>query len=376
MRRIGVAVALALSLLVTPLAAEAQPTVKIARLGVLILQPRAGAGGSDIAALREGLHDLGYVEGQNLALEIRSAEGKPELLPSLTAELLKTKPDVLVTSGSEAILTLKRATDVVPIVMATVMDPGAFLAGLGDLGWIAGKTIAIEYRSANWNVELLDDLADELVRMKADIILAAGSTAPLRAARRATSTIPIVMTGSPDPVAQGVAASLARPGGNVTGGAGLITDLAPKRLELLKEVVPRVARVAVLWSPATHLELQATRTAAPKLGLSLKLIEVRSTDDLARAFVVLERERPDALTMLFDGLTSGYRGLVSDAMDIADGFRRAATYVDKILKGAQPSELPIEQPTKFELVINLRTAKTLGLTIPQSLLVRADEIIQ
>ena len=280
-------------------------------------------------------------------------------------------------------------------------ERAAFLAGLRDLGWIDGKTIAIEYRSANWTVELLDDLADELIRMKVDIIFAAGGTAPLTAARRATSTIPIVMSASPDPVAQGVATSLARPGGNVTGGAGLITDLASKRLELLKEVVPRVGRVAVVWSPATHLELQATRSAAPKLGLTLKLIEVRNTDDLARAFTVLERDRPDALTMLFDALTSGYRGLVSDfakkhklptvfgarefaeagglmsyAMDTADGFRLAATYVDKILKGAKPADLPIEQPTKFELVINVTTAKLIGLSIPQSVLVRADRFIE
>src|SRR5215510_12637814 len=191
-------------------------------------------------------------------------------------------------------------------------ERAAFLAGLRDLGWIDGKTIAIEYRSANWNVELLDDLADELVRMKVDVIFAAGGTAPLGAARRATNTIPIVMTTSPDPVAQGVAASLARPGGNVTGGAGLITELASKRLELLKEVVPRVARVAVIWSPAAQLELQAMRAAALKLGLTLKLVEVRNADDLARAFAVLEKERLDALTMLFDSLTTGYRGLVSD----------------------------------------------------------------
>jgi len=290
---------------------------------------------------------------------------------------------------------------VAPLTETASPERAAFLSGLRDLGWIDGKTIAIEYRSANSNVELLDDLADELVRMKVDIIFIAGGTAPLRAARRATTTIPIVMTGSPDPVAERVVASLARPGGNVTGGAALITDLAPKRLELLKEVVSRVARVAVLWSPATHLELQATRTAASKLGLTLKLIEMRNADDLARAFAVLERERPDALTMLFDGLTSGYRGLVSDfakkhklptvfggrefveagglmsyAMDVAEGFRRADTYVDKILKGAKPGDLPIEQPTKFELVINLTTAKVVGVSIPQSVLVRADRIIE
>ena len=290
---------------------------------------------------------------------------------------------------------------VAPLSETPSPERAAFLAGLRELGWIEGKTIAIEYRSAKWNVELLDDLAEELVRMKIDIILAAGGGAPLSAAKRATSTIPIVMTGSGDPVAEGLVASLARPGGNVTGRSLMIPELGSKRLELLKEAVPRVARLAVLWTPAADLELRATRTAAHKLGLTLKLMEVRNADDLARAFAVLEKERPDALTMLFDALTTGYRGLVGDfakkhklptvfgarefveagglmsyAPDIAENFRRAATYVDKILKGAKAGDLPIEQPTKFELVINLKTAKALGLTIPQSLLQRADQVIQ
>ena len=277
----------------------------------------------------------------------------------------------------------------------------AFLAGLRELGWIEGKTIAVEYRSAKLNVELLDDLAEELVRTRVDIIVAAGPDPLIRAAKQATSTIPIVMTGGSDPVAERFAASLARPGGNVTGVSLMSPELGAKRLELLKEVVPRVTRLAVLWSPATQRELEVTRAAADKLGLALKLIAVRNADDLARAFAVLEKERPDALTMLFDGLTSGYRELVGDfakkhklptvfgarefaeagglmsyAPDIADGFHRAATYVDKILKGAKPADLPVEQPTKFELVINMKTAKALGLTIPQSLLLRADELIQ
>src|SRR2546422_9696984 len=257
------------------------------------------------------------------------------------------------------------------------------------------------YRSAKWNVELLDALAEELVRMKVDIIVAAGAGPLIRAAKRATSTIPIVMTGSSDPVAERFVASLARPGGNVTGGSLMIPELGSKRLELLKEVIPRVARLAVLWTPAADLELRATRAAAHKLGLTLKLMEVRNADDLARAFAVLEKERPDALTMLFDALTTGYRGLVGDfakkhklptvfgarefaeagglmsyAPDITEGFRRAATYVDRILKGAKPAEMPVEQPTKFELVINLKTAKALGLTIPQTLLIRADQVIE
>ncbi len=280
-------------------------------------------------------------------------------------------------------------------------ERAAFLAGLRELGWIEGKTIAIEYRSAKWNVELLEDLAEELVRMKVDIIVAAGAGPLIRAAKRATSTIPIVMTGSSDPVAERFVASLARPGGNVTGGSLMIPELGSKRLELLKEVIPRVARLAVLWTPAADLELRATRAAAHKLGLTLKLMEVRNADDLARAFAVLEKERPDALTMLFDALTTGYRRLVGDfamkhklptvfgarefaeagglmsyAPDIAEGFRRAAFYVDKILKGAKPGDLPVEQPTKFELVINLKTAKALGLTIPQTILLQADRVIE
>ena len=280
-------------------------------------------------------------------------------------------------------------------------ERAAFLAGLRELGWIEGKTITIEYRSAKWNPEMFDDLAEELVRMKVDIIVVAGTDTLLRAAKQATSTIPIVVTGSGDPVAERFVSSLARPGGNVTGISLMIPELGSKRLELLKEVVPRVTRLAVLWSPAAHVELRVTRAAADKLGLTLQLMEVRNADDLARAFVVLEKERPDALTMLFDGLTTGYRGLVGDfakkhklptvfgarefaeagglmsyAPNMADGFHRAATYVDKILRGAKPADLPVEQPTKFELVINLKTAKALGLTIPQTLLLRADQVIE
>jgi len=282
-------------------------------------------------------------------------------------------------------------------------ERAAFLAGLRELGWIEGKTIAIEYRSAKWNVELLDDLAEELVRMKVDIIVAAGAGAVLRAAKQATNTIPIVMTGSADPVAEGRVASMARPGGNVTGSSLMIAELGSKRLELLKEAVPRVARLAVLLNPVTSdkLEPAATQAAARRLGVTLKLMEVRNAEDLARTFAVLAKERPDGLTMLFDALTTGYRGLVrgfakkhklptvfgarefaeagglmSYAPNIAEGFRRAATYVDRILKGAKPAEMPVEQPTKFELVINLKTAKALGITIPQTLLLRADQVIE
>jgi putative ABC transport system substrate-binding protein len=239
--------------------------------------------------------------------------------------------------------------------------------------------------------------------MKVDVLVAAGAGPPLLAAKQATSTIPIVMTASTDPIAERLVASLARPGGNVTGLSSMTPELSSKRLELLKEVVPRVARVAVIWNPdaGRQLELQATRAAARTLGVTLKLMEVRNADDLARSFAALEKERPDALTMFFDPLSTGYRELVADfakkhrlptvfgarefaeagglmsyAPNIAESFRRAATYVDKILRGAKPGDLPIEQPTKFELVINMKTAKALGLTIPQSILVRADQVIE
>jgi len=281
-------------------------------------------------------------------------------------------------------------------------ERAAFLAGLRDLGWIDGKTIAIEYRSAKWNTELLDDLAKELVRMNVDIILAAGAGPAVGAAKRATSTIPIVTTGSDDPVAEGLVASMARPGGNVTGMSRMVPELGSKRLELLKETVPRVARVAVLLNPVTSkLELEATRAAARRLNVDLKILKVANADDLTRAFAALDKARPDALTMFSDSKTTGYRvlvgdfakqhrlpsifgarefvdagGLMSYAPDFVETFRRAATYVDKILKGAKPADLPIEQPTKYELVVNLKTAKALGLTIPQSVLVRADEVIQ
>jgi len=326
MRLIGLAVVLTLSLTVASLAAEAQSGKK-ARIGVLMLPPRAGAGGTYIQALREGLYEFGYVEGQNLLLEIRWAEGRPDLLPGLAAELLSTRPDVLVTSGSEAILTLKRATGVVPIIMATVMDP----------------------------------------------------------------------------VALGIAASLARPGGNLTGLAILSLELTSKRLQLLKEVVPRLSRVAVLWNPANPgnvLLLREVETASQTLGLRWQAVAVRRPDELAGAFEAIGAES-NGILVLEDSMLVSHRsrivesvsrtrlpamyafrqfvdagGLMSYGPNIPDSFRRAAVYVDKILKGAKPADLPVEQPTTFELVINMKTARTLGLTIPQTLLLRADQVIE
>jgi len=210
------------------------------------------------------------------------------------------------------------------------------------------------------------------------------------------------MTGSADPVAERLVASMRRPGGNVTGMSSMVPELGSKRLELLKEAVPRVARLAGLLAVTSYkLELAATQAAAQRLGVRLKILEVRNADDLVRVFATLEKERPDALTMFSDARTTGYRVLVADfamqrklptvlgareftdagglmsyAPDFAEAFHRAATYVDKILKGTKPADLPIEQPTKFELVINLKTAKALGLTVPPSVLGRADQVIE
>jgi len=314
--------------LAAPHAAGAQRTGKKVHIGVLLLPPRAGAGDTYIDALREGLHELGYVEGQNLLLEIRWAEGRPDLLPGLAAELLSTRPDVLVTSGSEAILTLKRATGVVPIIMATVMEP----------------------------------------------------------------------------VALGIAVSLAKPGGNLTGLAILSLELTSKRLQLLKDAVPGLSRVAVLWNPANSgnaLMLREVETASQTLGLRWHGVAVPRPDELASAFKAIVAARANCILVIEDSMFVSHRsrivesvartrlpamyafrqfvdagGLMSYGPNIPDSFRRAATFVDKILKGAKPEDLPIEQPTKFELVINLKTAKALGLTLPPSVLARADQVIE
>jgi ABC-type uncharacterized transport system substrate-binding protein len=278
----------------------------------------------------------------------------------------------------------------------------AFLQGLHDLGYVEGRTINIEYRSAGGNAEMLQDLAEELVRAQVDIIVTAGGNVTVEAARRATSSIPIVMAASSDPVESGLVASLAHPGGNVTGLAQL-NELAAKRLQLLKEAIPRIGRVAVLFvprAPGTR-EWNATQTAARTLGVSVQPLVLKIGEDILKAFDTMSNRPPDGLVMLFDSQTTGYRQLVADfakkhrlpsmfsrkdfvlagglmsyAADGRELFRRAATYVDKILKGAKPADLPVEQPTKFELVINLKTAKALGLTIPPSLLLRADQVIE
>jgi putative ABC transport system substrate-binding protein len=277
----------------------------------------------------------------------------------------------------------------------------AFLIGLREIGWVEGKNIFIEYRWAEGRQERLPALAAELVRLKVDVILA-GPTSAAVAAKNATSTIPIVTTSAGDP-GVGLVASLARPGGNVTG-LSFSVEMATfgKGLELLKETVPKVRRVAVLSNPANPAHALAIKeVAARSVGVQLQLLEARGANEFDRAFAAMAQERAGALLVMADSTFGFHRtrlrdlaakgrlpamyglrehpevgGLMSYGADNRDNFRRAATYVDKILKGTKPADLPVEQPTKFEFVINLKTAKALGLTIPQSLLQRADEIIQ
>jgi ABC-type uncharacterized transport system substrate-binding protein len=317
-----------LALLAAPLVAKAQQAAKIARIGYL--SPNLAASPHLPEAFRQGLRDLGYVEGRNVVIEYRSAEGKPERLPALAAELVALKVDVIVAPGTPQAL----------------------------------------------------------------------------AARRATRTLPIVFATAADPVGSGLVTSLARPGGNVTGLSILAPELVGKRLELLKQAVPGVSRVAVLWQPGGHDErtdkdiLKEAEVAARALGVRLQFVEARGPADLDRAFSDMTRARVGALTVLTGIMFLNERrrlvdlaaknrlpevyggrdfvdagGLMAYGPNLADLYRRAATYVDKILKGAKPADLPIEQPTKFELVINLKTAKALGLTIPPSVLARVDEVI-
>jgi putative ABC transport system substrate-binding protein len=283
----------------------------------------------------------------------------------------------------------------------------AIRVALREFGYIEGHNISVEYRYAEGKRDRFAELAAELVRLKVDVIVVSGGTRIIRAAKDATKTIPIIMTGlGPDPVEARLVESLARPGGNITGITNITRELGGKRLELLKEAIPKAARVAVLYDPATQSGVLDAKevfpVAARPLGLTVKSWDVRGTDDFERIFAALSKERPDGLyvsgagpVMFANGkriaafalksrLPSMYHdreaveagGLMSYGADLADSYRRVATYVDRILKGAKPAELPVEQPTKFELVINLKTAKQIGLTIPQSVLYRADKVIK
>ena len=279
----------------------------------------------------------------------------------------------------------------------------AFQLRLRELGWVEGKNISIEYRYAEGRHDRLADLAADLVRLNVDVIVTAATSDAL-AAQKATRAIPIVMVAGGDPVASGLVESLARPGGNVTGLSQMLQELGGKRLELLKEIVAKLSRVAVLWNPqsaSATLGWKENQQPARQLGIQLYSLEVQSPDELDKAFEVAVLARAGALAVLPDPvistnlkrivdlaaksrLPSIYQssefaeagGLVTYGPDRADLFRRAATYVDKILKGTKPSDLSVERPTRLELVVNLKTAKALGITIPQSVLFRADRVIE
>jgi putative ABC transport system substrate-binding protein len=326
-RAIGGIVTLTLSLLVAPLVAEAQQAKEIRRIGYLT-SVASSADSTRSAAFRQGLHELGYVEGQNITIAYRYAAGELDRLPSLAEELVGLPVEVLVVSSTPAVL----------------------------------------------------------------------------AAKHATTTIPIIMTNVGDPVGEGLVVSLARPGGNITGLTGLARDLSGKRLELLKETIPGLPRVGVLWDPRTQGAsrfFQETEAAARALGVQLQALEVQSPEEVERAFTAATEGRARALVVLQSPFTTTHRrrivelatehrlptmfgegahveagGLMSYAPSYQELFRRAAMYVDKILTGAKPADLPVEQPTTFELVINLKTAEQIGVTIPPTLLFQADKVIK
>jgi ABC-type uncharacterized transport system substrate-binding protein len=316
-----------LGLLAAPLVAEAQSAGKVYRIGVL--SPGSAQGSSvEMAALRTGLREVGYVEGQNIRIDWQFAEGSPQRLNELAAELVRLKPDVIFTINTQA----------------------------------------------------------------------------AAAAKSATRTIPIVFVRAGDPIGAGLVSSLAQPGGNVTGLASFVAEMGPKRLELLKQAIPRLSRVAVLWnahSKGAELVFNELKAAGPRLGVQIHDAVVRGPNELARVFDAATEARASALVVADDlvidsyrteilalaakhrlGVASVYReyanagGLMAYGPNLSDTYRRAATYVDRILRGANPANLPVQQPAKFDLVINLKTAKALGLTIPPSVLARADEVIE
>jgi putative tryptophan/tyrosine transport system substrate-binding protein len=316
------------AVVMVPLAAEAQPARKVWRIGFLGDGPRAERTAISIEPFRDGLRELGYIESQNVVIEERWSEDRSERLLDLATELVRLKVDVIVTHGVRGI----------------------------------------------------------------------------KAAQDATKTIPIVMAASPDPVGTGLIASLARPGGNTTGLTDQVADLGDKEIQIIREVVPRTRRVAILWNesnPGARVTFEQTRNAATKVGLGVATVAVRNPEDLEGAVAQAASGRPDALIVIHDALTVSHRaqiarlalkhnlpsicastpfvdagGLVAYAPSLPSLFKRAAVFVDRIFRGAKPAEIPVEQPTTFQLRINLKTTKALGLTIPQTLLLRADQVIE
>ena len=295
-----------------------------------------------------------------------------------------------------------------PVVGMFVVNPHdtlveALRQGLHELGYVEGRTIRFEFRTAQGHVDRLPRLAQELIQLNVDVIVVTNTPEAL-AVKHATSTLPILVTLVGDPVGSGLAANLAHPGGNVTGNSIMTTELSAKRLQLLKQTIPRLARVAVLWNPEnpTHSTMiSEIKTAAPSLSLEVSFVPVRAPEEFVAAFSTVSRAHAQALYLLENPLfyqhtktlaklaskarlptIYGWRGfadeggLMSYGANYEDLMRRSAVYIDKILKGAKPGDLPIEQPTKFELVVNLKTAKGLGITIPQSILLQADEVIR
>jgi putative ABC transport system substrate-binding protein len=279
----------------------------------------------------------------------------------------------------------------------------AFIEGLREAGYVEGKTILIEYRFAEGKADRLPELATELVRLKVDAIFTGGTPA-IFALKQATRTIPIVFFSTSDPIGTGVVASLARPGGNITGISVLASDLWPKRLELLKEIFPKLSKVAMVWNKGNAgmaLEAKATQEVAGPLGITLQDRGVKDPNELDTVFALMTKDRPDGFLALMDPVLTSYRnrildflaqnrlpaifesrvwveagGLISYGANYLDAHRRAATLMDKVVKGIKPADIPVEQPTKFELVINLKTAKQIGLTIPPNVLARADRVIR